>query len=101
MIQQSNEVWLEQISTSLAIVWMASLICTVAVEANVMLQVVLGSVLLFSQGGIVAALASTLKTRNWEETIGLHSANYVIRQESKLSTVDDVVIFPQDSSLSE
>ena len=85
-------------STTLAIVWMASLICTVAVEANVMLQVVLGSVLLFSQGGVVDALASTLKTRNWEETIGLHSANYVIRQESKLSTVDDVVIFPQDSS---
>jgi hypothetical protein len=87
--------------STLAIVWMASLICTEAVEANVMLQVVLGSVLLFSQGGVVAALASTLKARNWEEAIGLHSANFVIRQESKLSTVDDVFIFPQDSLSSE
>ena len=62
-----------------------------------MLQVLLGSVLLFSQVAVVAVLVSTLKTRNWEEAIGLHSGDLVSRQESKQSTVDlGVVIRPQD-----
>ena len=85
------------VSLHLAIAWLTSLICTVAVEANIMLQVLMGSTFLFSQVAVVAALVSTLKTRNWEEAIGLHSADIVSRQESKQSTVDLVVICPQSS----
>ena len=61
-----------------------------------MLQVVLGSALLFSQGGVAAAVASALQTRNWEEAIGLHSVDFIMRQESKLSTVDFVEVYPED-----
>ena len=66
-------------------------------ECSLRLQVILGATLLFLQLAVMASLTSTLKTRNWEEAIGLHSADFVSRQESKQSTVDLVVICPQSS----